>query len=88
MSKQESLIVKGVAILLMLYFHLFHREWSMELCQTYLSVGDEPLVHWLTRATNPVAFFLILSGYGLYVSRGSSTARKDLKRISRYLEYC
>ena len=82
MTKEQSTIMKGVAILLMLYWHLFCIEGNVELCSTYLAMGDVPLVHWLARATNPVAFFLILSGYGLFASQRSlkgSNCSKGLK---------
>lgn len=58
--------MKGVAILLMLFLHLFNRQGNVELCSPILYVGDTPLITYLVRATNPVAFFLILGGYGMY----------------------
>ena len=73
MSKEESLIMKGVAILFMLYLHLFNQLPNVELCQNYLFVGDLPLAYVLSRATNPVAFFLIFSGYGLYTVTRKNT---------------
>lgn len=66
MNKDESLILKGVAILLMLFLHLFNQAGNVALCQSWLYVGDTPLVSYLVRAANPVAFFLILGGYGMY----------------------
>lgn len=59
-------MMKGVAILLMIFLHLFNREDNVALCHNLLFIGDTPLVSILSRAANPVAFFLILGGYGLY----------------------
>lgn len=59
MDKKESLLLKGVAICIMLFFHLFSIRNS--------HIYDNTI--WLTiaRANNPVPFYLILSGYGLNV---------------------
>ncbi len=66
MTKLESQMMKGVAILLMLFLHLFNQLPNVELCHNFIVIGGEPLVYILSRSANPVAFFLILGGYGLY----------------------
>lgn len=87
MTKNESLTIKGVAILLMLYLHLFNRPENAELCRNLLYVGGLPLAHVLTRAANPVSFFLILSGYGLYVSHHRGKYRVWHKLKALYVHY-
>lgn len=79
MTKQESQMMKGVAILLMLFLHLFNQLSNVELCHNFIYIGGEPLVYILSRASNPVAFFLILGGYGLY----KVNERGDRRRWSR-----
>lgn len=66
MTKQETQVMKGVAILLMIFLHLFNQMNNVELCQNYFYIGDKPFVFWFSAATNPVSFFLILSGYGMH----------------------
>lgn len=66
MTRQQSQMMKGVAILLMIFLHLFNQSANVELCHNLINIGGTPLVLILSRAANPVAFFLILSGYGLY----------------------
>lgn len=66
MSRQESQIIKGVAIVLMLFLHLFNQQNNIALCNTFFYLGEKPLLSYLVRAANPVAFFLILGGYGMY----------------------
>lgn len=66
MTRRESQIMKGVAILLMLFLHLFNQEENVNLCRNLLFIDCTPLAHILSRASNPVAFFLLLGGYGLY----------------------
>lgn len=51
--------MKGVAILLMLFLHLFNQEDNVALCHNLLFVDGMPLVLILSRAANPVAFLLI-----------------------------
>ncbi len=82
MTKQESQMMKGVAILLMLFLHLFNQLPNAELCHNLISIDGTPLVYILSRATNPVAFYLILGGYGLY----KVNERGDRHRWSRVLK--
>ena len=90
MSKEESTILKGVAILLMLFLHLFNKTNLSEICQPLLFVGDQPLVHILSRAANPVAFFIILSGYGLrfVYDQGKLDMKSQGRRLLKlYIHY-
>lgn len=66
MTKEQSQMMKGVAILLMIFLHLFNQSGNVALCHNLIFIGGEPLAYILSRASNPVAFFLILGGYGLY----------------------
>ncbi|MDE6720798.1 MAG: acyltransferase [Bacteroidaceae bacterium] len=66
MDKTETQMMKGVAILLMIFLHLFNQSHNVDLCRNYVYIDGIPLVHILSRAANPVAFFLILGGFGLY----------------------
>lgn len=66
MSKEYTNYLKGVAILMMLFLHLFnHLDWDISL-KSIFYIGEIPLVYYISRMCNPVPFFLILSGYGLY----------------------
>lgn len=88
MTKEESLILKGVAILLMLFLHLFNNMANVNLCTTFLSIGDIPLVLILTRAANPVSFFLILSGYGMYIVVQKNPNYNVLRKLRNlYIHY-
>ena len=57
--------MKGIAILLMLFYHLFNQMRYVDLCDCLIYIGDAPAVYILSRAANPVAFFLVLGGYGM-----------------------
>lgn len=87
MNKDESQIMKGVAILFMLFLHLFNQMGNVTSTHYGLSFGGEPLVYLLTRATNPVAFFLVLSGYGLYISHSRGRYKVWSKLKSLYIHY-
>jgi len=82
MTKQETQMMKGVAILLMLFLHLFNQLANVDLCRNLISVDGVPLVYILSRVANPVPFFLILSGYGLFIVN----QRGDRHRWSRILK--
>jgi len=85
MSKEQSTILKGIAILMMLFYHLFFRAGLDELCSPLVMLGDDPLVSSLSRACYPVPFFLILSGYGLtwLYCHGRLNVRGECRRLFR-----
>lgn len=87
MSRQDTQIIKGVAIMLMLFLHLFNRQGNVELCRPFLYIDDTPLLAYLVRVANPVPYFIIISGSGLYIShhKGSYNTLNKLKRI--YVHY-
>lgn len=86
MNREESQILKGVAILFMLYLHLFNRTENVELCNVLLYVGEQPLIQWLANAANPVSFFVILGGYGLYkvYSKGDINRYKRIWKLYKH----
>ena len=59
-------MLKGVAIFMMLFLHLFNSPNLLDSCHPLFFIGDVPIVSILTRVCKPVEFFLMLSGYGLY----------------------
>lgn len=87
MTKEESTILKGVAILLMLFLHLFNNIENVNLLDHYLYINNLPLSFILTRAASPVSWFIILSGYGLYIThhRGKYDIISKLKKL--YIHY-
>lgn len=55
MSKEESKILKGIAILMMLFLHLFMHN------------PDGVVIPRLLKLCDPVDLFLVLGGYGMYI---------------------
>ncbi len=86
-SKNDTMAMKGVAILFMIWGHLFNNMSLMENVVPLLKIHDENIEYLISFAVNPVQFFLFLSGYGLYLSY-LSRKRNNTKRIMRlYLHY-
>lgn len=79
MTKQETQIMKGVAILMMLWLHLFNM--SEPLYQPLFYIKDIPFERYITYLTQPVGFFCFLSGYGMHVLYTKGV--KDKHRWSR-----
>ena len=88
-SKDRSILIKGIVIIMMVFLHLFNKS-NTDLCTNLLYIGDEPFAKWLSRACNPVWFFVLLSGYGLAYTyeKGNLQFTKQLKRIFKlYMHY-
>ena len=86
-SKNDTMAMKGVAILFMIWGHLFNNMSLMESVVPLFKIHDENIEYLISFAVNPVQFFLFLSGYGLYLSY-LSRKRNNTKRIMRlYLHY-
>lgn len=87
MSRQESQLLKGVAILLMIFSHLFYAAGNVDILLNFIYIKSEPLVQYLSRAANPVAFFLILGGYGLYKVYLKGDRHRWSRPLKLYIHY-
>lgn len=67
MSKDETLMVKGVAILLMVFGHLFNQPEEVAHMQHLITIQGVPLVKILMALSSPLHIFLMLGGYGMYM---------------------
>ena len=89
LSKEKSTIIKGIAISLMLFLHLFDYH-NADGCINFFHIGGMPLASWLARACNPVAIFLLLSGYGLackHEKKALSPLHQAERSLFLYLHY-
>lgn len=90
MNKETSIIIKGIAILMMLFYHLFGRDDLGDLCTPLLYIGNTPLVKYFSNACYPVSFFMILSGYGLtycYKKNQLSPSIQGKRILKLYVHY-
>ncbi len=82
MTKEYSVYMKGSAILMMVFLHLFNDLSADQSLANLIVIGDVPLVYYISRMCNPVPFFLIVSGYGLYAVMLMGKGNKPCKRAS------
>ena len=78
MSKQQSLIIRGIAILLMFAYHLH------DISDNYTSliyIGGKPFTYYVNNMANPVCFFILLSGYGLSYTYGKYTFGEKIRKL-------
>lgn len=88
MNKQESLELKGIAILMMLFLHLFNTPERAAECSNLLCIGDKPLALLLSRIGGMcVPIYIFISGYGLAASWQKQPDHRlhPLKRVWRLL---
>lgn len=58
-SKDNSSALKGVAILFMVFAHLFSRTEFCNLSNPLLYIKGEPVIHYMIFAMNPVDFLVL-----------------------------
>lgn len=88
-SKDHSILIKGIVIVMMVFLHLFNGNHT-DLCVNFLYIGDEPMAKWLSNACGPVDFFLLLSGYGLaytYDHKGLYFIQQVKRILKLYVYY-
>lgn len=69
LTKAQSNSLKGIAILLMIFLHLFPNEEIIEQCQNFLYLGHHAFAYYFRKiATMVVPLYLFLGGYGLYAT--------------------
>lgn len=82
LSKSESLRLKGSAILIMVFLHLFNRTENVKGCSISINFLGEPLVSQLAKFVEIcVPLYLFLSGYGLFLLFRKNNGISPLKRI-------
>lgn len=83
-------MLKGLAILMMLFLHLFNHD---DAYFVIFNVSGEPFVKWLSRAANPVSFYAFLGGVGMYYVYNKYRSREQylksqFKRLLKlYIHY-
>lgn len=87
MKKEDTQLLKGVAILLMLFYHLFDHLDVVDQLHNFIFINGEPLCYILRKATHPVAFFLILGGYGLYKVYERGDRHRYVRVFKLYIHY-
>lgn len=90
MSKEQNTIIKGIAILMMLFYHLFNISDGITPYFPLIYIGNIPLIHYLSNSCYPVTFFLIISGYGLTYKYQKKLLNREYKQkhlLKIYLNY-
>ena len=83
-------MLKGVAILMMVFLHLFNHADLTSSLKDLVYIQGRPLVFLLSTGCTPVAFFLILSGYGqsyVYQNGGMSLGSQIRRLLRLYIHY-
>ena len=84
MDKKDTQKLKGVAIIMMLLYHLFYVKQGGEYV-AFFSLGECSFIKRFSEICYPVSLYVMLSGYGLYASysgRPSHWGKSIFKRIT------
>lgn len=83
MTKENSLLLKGIAILMMLFLHCFNVGINKAICYEDIQLSGYPLCDIIARCASPVDLYIILSGYGLYYKYSKDKHIFVLKRLQK-----
>ena len=86
MSKEESLEIKGIALIMMLWCHFYMTGAQYELFYIF-KFGSFKLFSFLNNACTPVVFFVFLSGYGLYCVYEKGDQHRYSRILNLYIHY-
>lgn len=82
LSKEETTILKGVAILSMIFMHLFNNTGRMASYGVQdITIGGLPLSYQISRLCLCIPMYLFLSGYGLYISWQKNNHMRPIRRV-------
>lgn len=87
MNKNDSLVIKGIAILMMLWLHLFNTLALAEQATNLIRINGLPLAHLLSNAVYPVPFYLFIGGYGMYQVCKAVDRNKWKRVIALYINH-
>lgn len=74
-SKENSLMLKGLALLFMVILHLYNTPENLQDAFSLCAVQGMPLASWIAQGCNPVGLYLFMSGYGLYFTHNANSHR-------------
>lgn len=82
LSKEETTILKSVAILSMIFMHLFNNTVRMTRYGVLdITIGGFPLSNQISQLCLCVPMYLFMSGYGLYISWKKNNHMRPLRRV-------
>lgn len=87
-SKNDTQVLKGAAILFMVSLHLFCRKNINGLYETFIEINGVPLLYYLVLFGDAcLTIFCFTSGYGLFkiFERDNNVTRKNIVRIFKLL---
>lgn len=84
-SKEDTLIVKSIGIILMLIHHLFSDEYFLLKCSFIIPDSMSILFTVSNMCKVCVSIFLFLSGYGLYIGAQQKQDHPSMMQLYRYV---
>lgn len=91
LTKRQTKILQGIAILFMLGLHLFNRTDTSPYYDVHLYIGEVPLLTVISYVFDScVPIYLFCSGYGLFRQMGGETTplKARLRRIAGGFSSC
>lgn len=80
-TKEESVILKGIAILFMIGLHLYNRDVTDGFYKPLLYIGNQPFIYYVSFMFDAcVPIYCFIAGYAVYIKKNISL-KKQVTRI-------
>lgn len=88
LTKQDTKILKGISILVMIWLHTFLYKDNVNLLTCIIYIGEIPLITLIKNfCTNCIHLYLFLGGYGLYITYKNRKLKSKRRSFFLYLNY-
>ena len=88
LTKQDTKVLKGVSILIMIWLHVFLDKENVDLLECSFYIGDTPLVTLIRNFCGICIYlYLFLGGYGLYITYKKRNLGIPRRVFLLYLNY-
>ena len=87
-TRDESLILKGIAILFMLGLHLYNRDVTTGFYEPWIYIGNQPFIYYISFMFDAcVPMYCFVAGYAAYIKKDVSLKKQSSRIFELLMNY-
>ena len=87
-TRDESLILKGIAILFMLGLHLYNRDVTTGFYEPWIYIGNQPFIYYISFMFDAcVPMYCFVAGYAAYIKKDVSLKKQSSRIFELLINY-